>query len=208
MDKLLLEMLSSNKINFKEITFKQKKYNVCYINDKLFFLHEFDGKIENVKLKNIEIGSLMQDHLEQFLETLKLSLKDEVDSNILDLKAILWDIYLIGIFKRDENSALSTYDKGNIERDMYIARKIIIEDTNYAQIAKKILEQICAERYLKQLISSKSIPQDDDEIIDFIMNGFKNEKGDRIPDSYKVIDEKWSSVSDIKKYLDDYYLLY
>lgn len=117
-----------NYFNVNIDEYKDSYYHIAE-DGKLIFFYGYENITDiNKFVENLDID----DFYENFSGFLTTKDKEE----IVSLKAFLWDLYIIYINCSEENS-ISDIEKYNVERDRFVARKIIIDDIN-----KKIIEML------------------------------------------------------------------
>lgn len=190
-DKLINDISQKNNIEF--IKYK----NVYYVNSsdsRVMFILEIKN-IEDVEKFIEELD--MDDFYKKFHKYLS-----EKDTAIkFNLKSFLWDLYVIAIHNCKENK-LNNLEKLKIEKDRFVARKIIIEDGSEDLIKEKLINIINPlDEFEKLLLDDISTP---DEEIDNALNdllsdpSFKN----RFEKVTENLDEDISSKEKVLNYLD------
>ncbi|MCC0738856.1 hypothetical protein [Clostridioides sp. ZZV14-5902] len=71
--------------------------------------------------------------MNEFYDEFNKSLTDKDKKEHINLKAFLWDLYIIAI-NCGEDGSISKIDKANLERDRFLARKKIIDSINKNKI--------------------------------------------------------------------------
>lgn len=154
---------------------RQKNYivNKLEIENKELYLLTISDKIVILKLfeSDEEIDSIVEDasmlsgklNSEDFINLYSISSDKDNEKKILDLRAILWDVYIIGVhWLTDNKNKFKKEDISRIERNRLIARKIILEDCNLKKISMKIQEILEPTKKLKLIIiNNKGINEED-----------------------------------------------
>ena len=96
--------------------------------------------------------------IDELYENFSHNFSDKDKEKYISLKAFLWDLYIIAI-NCGEKGCISKIDKSNIERDRFVARKIIIDDIdkNKINFIEKLNEyddenRSIAEEYINYLL--------------------------------------------------------
>lgn len=145
----------------KELIINGFKAKSIKDHDKEFIFISVPDKIMIIKLfeKGEDINNIIEDIAILSKQFKKGSIEDISDKDnekdILELRKILWDIYIIGVhLVSDEEVNFKKEDISRIERNRLIARKIIIEDTDFEKICTRILEVLNPTEKLKSIINS------------------------------------------------------
>ncbi|AWI06338.1 ABC-three component system middle component 1 [Clostridium drakei] len=189
---------------------KLNKSGIClekvYIEDKEFFITVHEDRVFFIKNMNetgpeslIDDSVFIADYIStgQFDEKIKknLSLKDkEKIFNKLNLISILWDLYIVGIhFLDNTNENYNQEQISRIERDKFVARKIVVEDTNKESIVNNLIDIFQPSKRLEEIITGNE---------KLSMKGvFENIL--KIDNSNSIKIENVNSLIDLGKYLDE-----
>lgn len=150
MDNILKELII-NGFKAKSIKDHDKEFIFISVPDKIIIIKLFEkGEDINTIIEDIAILS------KQFKKGSIQGISDkDNEKDILELRKILWDIYIIGVhLVSDEEVNFKKEDISKIERNRLIARKIIIEDTDFENICTRILEILNPTEKLKSIINS------------------------------------------------------
>jgi hypothetical protein len=187
--------LTQKGISIKKIDIENRNIYWIPIKDKIVFIKLFDD--------NEEIDSIVQDSIllsellnnDNFVGNFKGDIFSNNDNRnvVSDLRAILWDIYIIGIhWLINPTAKFKTEDISRIERNKVIARKIIIEDCSLKKISMEIQNLLDPTKQLNIIMNqNKSITED--EI-------FKVITSDRNDESLNY--KGCKSLGDLIKYLE------
>jgi len=120
------------------------EFNYCFIEDRIFFLKNLFGEnsLECINNLSIYISETIDKYSYNiFLDNEDITKKD-IEVKFLDLRAFLWDIYIIGYINYENEPCYSDEDKSKIERDQFITRKIILEEASEKIIVRKVVSII------------------------------------------------------------------
>ncbi|MBV7271473.1 hypothetical protein I6U48_00875 [Clostridium sp. PL3] len=146
-----------------ELEIENKDLYLITISDKIVILKLFkdDENIDSI----VEDASILSGKLnsDDFIKLYTISSDKDNEKKILDLRAILWDVYIIGVhWLTDNKDKFKKEDVSRIERNRLIARKIILEDCNLKKISMKIQEILEPTKKLKSIIiNNKGINEED-----------------------------------------------
>ena len=134
--------------------------------------------------------------MNEFYDEFSKSLTNKDKKEYINLKAFLWDLYIIAI-NCGEDGSISKIDKSNLERDRFLARKKIIDSINKTKINlilktdKNDEERVYVEEEISNLINEiemiispenqfdrfvSSIDVEEESIEESINNLFKDEQ--------------------------------
>ncbi|WP_027635357.1 hypothetical protein [Clostridium butyricum] len=141
------------------------KVDELKIENKDLYLVSVPDKIVILKLykENEKIDTIIQDaailsekiNSDEFIKLYSIGSYKDNEKNKLDLRMILWDVYIIGIhWLTDSESKFLKEDISRIQRNRLIARKIILEDCNLKKISIKIQEILKPTIQLKSIIDN------------------------------------------------------
>lgn len=104
-------------------------------------------------------------------EYLSEKVKDDiVNKDKMPLPKFLWDLYIIGIHKTlNENERFNSIHVAEIERDHFVARKIIIEYKDSNELKEKISNVIYPHRQLDGLM--KGLQEASNSVFEKLLSG-------------------------------------
>lgn len=154
-----------NLLNKSEYKLFSKKiddveYNYCFIGDKVYFISNISN-IEASQLKEysndmaINIAQLVKKdkYKEFFTNEVKFSKRDlKLVTESLDLKAFLWDLYIIGIRISDESDFFPNEIISQVQREKLIARRIIIQEQTVKDVIAKLIEEFSPTDKIEKIV--------------------------------------------------------
>lgn len=187
--------MTENKYEIKKLEIESKDLFLITIPDKIVILKLFknDEKIDSI----IEDAAILSEKLnsEEFANLYNISSDKDNEKKVLDLRMILWDVYIIGVhWLNASESKFKKEDISRIQRNCLIARKIILEDCCLKKISMQIQEILKPTKQLKLIIdNNKGINEED---------LFKKLTTTTTNDDKSLNNTKLKSFEDINKYLD------
>ena len=187
--------MTENKYEIKKLEIESKDLFLITIPDKIVILKLFknDEKIDSI----IEDAAILSEKLnsEEFANLYNISSEKDNEKKVLDLRMILWDVYIIGVhWLNASESKFKKEDISRIQRNRLIARKIILEDCCLKKISMQIQEILKPTKQLKLIIdNNKGINEED---------LFKKLTTTTTNDDKSLNNTKLKSFEDINKYLD------
>ena len=148
--------MRKNKYEINKLEIENKDLFLIKIPDKIVILKLFknDEKIDSI----IEDAAILSEKLnsEEFIKLYNISSDKDNENKILDLRMILWDVYIIGVHWLSASmSKFKKEDISRIQRNRLIARKIILEDCCLKKISIQIQEILKPTKQLKSIIDNK-----------------------------------------------------
>ena len=142
---IIKKMLFEKNYNVISKITEEEIYHYCLVGDKIFFLKLLKESDELNVLNNYAI--CLSQHIEKesfrsFFDIKMLTDKDQ-EKRVYDLRAFLWDLYIIGIRICGKDSFYKPEDKSRIERSKLIARKLVIQAESYSEIITQIKNEFC-----------------------------------------------------------------
>jgi len=118
-----------------------------------------------------------------------------------NLKSFLWDLYVIAIHYCGENK-IDDFEKIKIEKDRFVARKIIIDDESEDLIKSKMINIINPVKEFEELLLDDTTTPDEE--IDNISNSLLSDSNlrERIQRIPGILTEDLSSKDKILAYLE------
>lgn len=197
----IISYLEEKQINSYEIKVSDYKLRYFYINNRFFLIYDLEN-IKNISNYNNILSALSSSKIQQkFIEKIRFSSKDKETINISNsIKSFLWDLYLIIIYNpQSENHKISDEIKNEIERDKFIARKILIEGQN-EEIIQKLNEIIYEEDVLKEIIKQVEPVFSTDEAV--VLDAICNNIDDRTLISKELGLDNITKLDDVITYLN------
>ncbi|AOZ92272.1 ABC-three component system middle component 1 [Paenibacillus crassostreae] len=125
---------------------------------------EFDYSIINIRDDKlvffVEILDITQLHhfislLPEAKETLLTIVRNQRPNAFtsVTLPAFLWDLYVVALHDINKSERFDETDITMLERDKFVARKIIVEYTSQEEAVIKINQQLCPEKELDILLA-------------------------------------------------------
>lgn len=160
MMKELKKLLNKNGYKLFTKQFDNIEYNYCFIGDRVYFV-SIISDIAASYLKEysndmaINIAELVKKdkYKEFFTNEVKLSQEDlKVVTESLDLKAFLWDLYIIGIRISDKNNFFPNEIVSQVQRERLIARRIIIQEETIEDALIKLIEEFSPTDKLNKIV--------------------------------------------------------
>ena len=147
--------MRKNKYEINKLEIENKDLFLIKIPDKIVILKLFknDEKIDSI----IEDAAILSEKLnsEEFIKLYNISSDKDNENKILDLRMILWDVYIIGVHWLSASmSKFKKEDISRIQRNRLIARKIILEDCCLKKISIQIQEILKPTKQLKSIIDN------------------------------------------------------
>ncbi|MBU3199492.1 hypothetical protein LL037_23850 [Clostridium estertheticum] len=202
----ILELMKSKDYDMHSISIDQRMYYFILVDDRLFFIVEL-LESNSVEFLN-ESAKLISKQLRTkgFTSTFKNTVdftKDDNTNQVLDLRAILWDLYIIGIHKTESTISYSIEEISKIERNNLIANKIILEGNNDNIIIDKLIGILKPVNQLDNLIESNNKYYSEHAIISDILCGDSDEmKLIHHIEKFKIKDKRDLELKDINEYLE------
>ncbi|MTV49865.1 hypothetical protein GJ688_12870 [Heliobacillus mobilis] len=138
------------------LNIEEKDIIIASINKDRVFIILSINKPEELREISYYIPGLKKVILEKVNSKNNLELADE---RLIPISKILWDIYIIGVHKiTSESASFNQSDISEIQRDRFVARKIIIQYNDNDELEKLLYNVICPEKKLNELIGSIDPP--------------------------------------------------
>ncbi|SGI68475.1 Uncharacterised protein [Mycobacterium tuberculosis] len=155
-------------VNYKKIMLKDDFE--CYLTnanqDKIIMCVEVNSPDDMLALTNFIPHKGKE--ISEVLSTTKD--KDEVDYRI-PISRFLWDLYLVGLHKVNETGFFDSVKVSDVQRDRFVARKIIIEYISEEELYAKFQNTIFPHIELDECISK--IEKINEELVSEIIKDVK-----------------------------------
>jgi hypothetical protein len=166
------ELFNTLKINYKKV--KLNDDITCYLTNA-----NKDKIIMCVEVKSIEelttINNFIPQNSKKIAEILDHDRDKEIVDNKIPISRFLWDMYLVGFHKISETGHFDPIKVSDIQRDRFVARKIIIEYTTDEELLEGFRKTIFPHTELDMCL--KKIEKVNNEMISEIIEGVNiNEK--------------------------------
>jgi len=217
LDKISKELQKKGyKIYKKEID--NETYHYYFGNDRIFFLMllESNNIIDEVENYCIQLSEYIEKDLykEFFHPDVNLS-ENDLENKFLDLRAFLWDIYVICIHVNKKENFYSVEEKVGLSRNSLIAQKIIIEEESIEKVIDGIIKKISPIEDFEKVIREYDRLTQGDNIVQMILakniENFMNYDDKEIEENIalknrvgKMLQKEKSPITilDIVKYLE------
>lgn len=147
-------------------------------NDKIVFLTEIkelkeldEYTMKLPELKNIILNQLLNGNETKYvtsdakiIDIPKQKYIGDSEKSIFEkrshmtIPAFLWDLYVVGFFKVDDNKYLPVDQVERIKRDQFIARKIVVEYTNEEDLYNRFNENIYPDQMMNSMLEDLKPP--------------------------------------------------
>lgn len=122
--------------------------------ERIFFIKNLNGLLPSSLLED---AILISDYIseDKIKDKIKTQISDKDMENIyskVNLMAILWDLYIIGIHLLDNDKKYLQEEISKVEKDKFAARKIIIEDSDEDRIVQDLIDIFEPSQKLEQII--------------------------------------------------------
>ncbi|PJI06544.1 MULTISPECIES: hypothetical protein [Clostridium] len=200
-----------NELNKKGIKFKEVEigdellYIVIYYNGRIFFIKNLNGLYPDSLLDD---SIFISDYVSS--EKIEKQLNDKDKKNIfsdINLMAILWELYIVGIHLLDDkNTKYRQEEISKVEKDKFIARKIIIENSDKTKIIQELIDILEPSKKLEEIItvneelSPQGIWNNISKIDD--INSIKIKNVNDLNSLEKYLDKVKTNVDELNKKLD------
>lgn len=218
----LKKLLKEKKYKMFSKNIDSIEYNYIIIGDRIYFISIVDS-IDQCELQEcsneiaINISRIIKNdkYKEFFKNDIKLSGKDEeIIGKNLDLRAFLWDLYIINIVISDKKKFFPNEVVSRIQRERLIARRIIIQEETLEDVVKKLIEEFSPTEKLDNIIKRYDENTKESNIIEKLLDkNLKENREDIISKKNLVLEghineiskcaESNINIDDIEKYLDN-----
>lgn len=194
------------------LKFIEEKLNIEFgkYNNEFYFITE-EGKII------FFIGYKLVNDIYRFIDTLDMDdfynefngyLSENDKKTHINFKSFLWDLYVVAI-NCGNNGSISEEEKFNIEKDRYVARKLVIDVINNEIISKmkfdrknnkiiiKDLSKI-EQKALEELIEKTSLIIEPQKLLDLYIS-----ENEDLNDDINSYIEKLMENEELKKRIED-----
>ena len=240
MNEELKKILLEKGYNIFSKKFDYLEYVYCFTGDRVYFFSDISD-VEAYHLKDylndiaINISQLVKKdkYKEFFTNSVEFSNGDlNIVTESLDLKAFLWDIYIIGIRVSDKSDFFTNEMVSNLQREKLIARRIIIQEETIDQVLIKLTEELSPTDKLNTIVLKYRNDTNESSIIEKLLDENLASKVKRksavkssylemknmVPKENKLLKERIEkirknvetsiSLDDVEKYLDNMKNLY
>lgn len=154
------------------------EYNYCFTGDRVYFFSDISD-IEDSQLREysndmaINIAQLVKKdkYKEFFTSEVKFSNGDlNLVTESLDLKAFLWDLYIISIRISDENDFFPNEVISQLQREKLIARRIIIQEETIEEALVKLTEEFSSTDKLNTIFLKYKKDTNESSIIENLLD--------------------------------------
>lgn len=154
-----------------ELELNGKAFYYLYHNDRVYLIRIVENNDDLDSIKN-DLASFSHSSVKQnVINKIKASYGD-ID---IDIRAILWDLYFVFINPiADDGMKMNPEIRNSIERDKFVARKIIIEGTK--------------DEIQSKLETTFNVNNSLTELIDSLQSTFSNDKSKLLEDIIKSKD--------------------
>ena len=196
---LLLKFIEE-KLNIKFGKYKNKFYFITEEGKIIFFI--------GYKLVNDVYRFIDTLDMEDFYNKFNIYLSENDKKTHINFKSFLWDLYVVAINCGESNS-ISEEEKFNIEKDRYVARKLVIDVINNEIISKikfdkknnKIIIEDLSEiekKALDELIEKTSLIIEPQKLLDLYVA-----ENEDLNDDINSYSEKLMQDEELKKRIED-----
>lgn len=144
---MITKYLSTTNYNHCTVTLEEQAFIFLCLHDRIYMFLIVDDsvKIENISATLASIST--QNNRRRIIEELKQSSLQEE----FDIKSFLWDLYLIIVCECNDKHTISPQKVNQIERDRFVARKIVVQGTE-EEITAAFNKLFKGEETLKELL--------------------------------------------------------
>lgn len=203
----LKDLLSKNGYTLISNEIDGVKYNYCFSGDRIYFISDISN-IDASYLKEysnemaINIAQLVKKdkYKEFFTDEINFSKEDLIlVKKNLDLKAFLWDLYIINIRISDKKDFFSNEIISQVQREKLIARRIILQEETIEEVLFKLIDEFSPTDKLNAIVLKYREDTNESNIIDNLLNAnlVHTGKGKSKKNSVKLDIENMNSKENI-----------
>jgi hypothetical protein len=140
-----------SELGFRYVTGEIGPFTYFFVNirdDKLVFILEINS-LDQIR----EFVSLLHELRHKIFQSVKN--QEPNGFTRVTLPGFLWDLYVIGMHDVSENPLFNQHDVTQLERDRFLARKIIIEFTDDNDAKQQLINQLLPEVVLDQILDQQ-----------------------------------------------------
>ena len=189
----LIEALKQIGITANSISISEYNLGLITTGEKVIFIQEVNDDINAVHDLCNQIAEAYSKNIDNFITLLNIPYETEQVER-LDLKQVLWDLYIIAVKSNLEESMFDLGIKSKFERNTFIARKILIQSNEIDEIIHDIQQIVYPNRTLSEHLSGTAVLASESELVSQILGTTKSE-------NEKV--SSFNSYDEINKYLSD-----
>ncbi|MDO3679731.1 ABC-three component system middle component 1 [Paenibacillus ehimensis] len=142
----MIELLSSLGLQAVEMDhYEYTFYVTCIRDDKIVFFLPTD-EISQV----LDFVSIIPDVRERFFDLVH---NKEILHTHITLPAFLWDLYVVAVHDNQQRPAFDEMAVNQLERDRFVARKIVIEYKSEDDLQHQIVHHLLPERELDAVLT-------------------------------------------------------